>query len=86
LTSALDEDEWSASRSGSFNPIERVPGTKFIGGWVGSTAGVDTVVMRSYLMVIISPLKYFCSLHKTGCVDQTINNSFYMLRVVGFET
>jgi len=44
LTSALDLGEWSASRPGRFTPRERAPGTHWIGGWVGSGAGVDTMV------------------------------------------
>jgi hypothetical protein len=32
LTSALDGDEWSASRPGRFTPKERAPDTHWIGG------------------------------------------------------
>jgi hypothetical protein len=39
LTSALDGDEWLASRLGRFNPRERAPGTRWMGGWVGPRAG-----------------------------------------------
>jgi hypothetical protein len=35
--------EWSASRSDRFTPTERVPGTHWIGGWVGPRAVLDTV-------------------------------------------
>jgi len=35
LTSALDGDEWSGSRSGRFTPGEKVSGTRFIGDWEG---------------------------------------------------
>jgi hypothetical protein len=38
--------EWSASRPGHFTPSERAPGTHWIGGWVGSGNGLDTVVKR----------------------------------------
>jgi hypothetical protein len=38
LTSALDGDE-SASRPGSFTSREKAPGTQWIEGWVGPTAG-----------------------------------------------
>jgi hypothetical protein len=34
MTSALGGGEWSASRLGCFTPVERVPGTHWIGGWV----------------------------------------------------
>jgi hypothetical protein len=44
LTSALDGDEWSASRLGRFTPRERAPDTHWIGGWVGSRAGLDVAV------------------------------------------
>jgi hypothetical protein len=40
LTSALDGGEWSPSRRGRFTLGERVPGTHWIGGWVGQRAGL----------------------------------------------
>jgi hypothetical protein len=46
LTSALDGGEWSASRRGRFTPRRRVPGSHWIGGWVGPSAGLDAVVKR----------------------------------------
>jgi hypothetical protein len=42
-TSALDRDEWPASRPGrAFTPDERTPGTHCTGCWVGLRAGLDT--------------------------------------------
>jgi hypothetical protein len=46
LTSALDGDEWSASRPGHFTPREIAPGTHWIGGCVGPRAVLDAVVKR----------------------------------------
>jgi hypothetical protein len=46
LTSELDGGEWSDSRLGRFTPTERVPGTHWIGGWVGPRAVLDAVVKR----------------------------------------
>jgi hypothetical protein len=46
LTSALDGGDWSASSSDHFNPRERVPGTHWIGGWVGPRVVLDVVVKR----------------------------------------
>jgi hypothetical protein len=46
LTSALDGGEWSALRPGRFTSRERVPGTHWVGGWVGPRAGLDAVVKR----------------------------------------
>jgi len=43
LTSALDGGEWSASRRGRFTPMDRTPGTHWIGGWVGPGAVLDMV-------------------------------------------
>jgi len=43
-TSALDRGEWSASCPGCFTPMERAPGTHWMGGWVGPRAVLDTVV------------------------------------------
>jgi hypothetical protein len=45
-TSALDGDEWSASRPGRFTPRERVPSIHWIGGWVGPKDVLDAVVKR----------------------------------------
>jgi hypothetical protein len=46
LTSVLDGDEWSASRSSNFTPGVRVPGTHCMGGWVGPRTGLDAVEKR----------------------------------------
>jgi hypothetical protein len=46
LTLAYDGGEWSASCPGHFTPRERVPGTRWIGGWEGPRASLDMVVMR----------------------------------------
>jgi hypothetical protein len=46
LTSALDGGEWSASRPSRFTPRKTVPGTHWIGGWVGPRAILDAVVWR----------------------------------------
>jgi hypothetical protein len=46
LTSALDGGERSASGPGRFTPEMEAPGTYWIGGWVGPTAGLDAVVKR----------------------------------------
>jgi len=43
LTLALDGGEWSVSRSGCFTPRERDPGTRWLGGWVGPRAVLDTI-------------------------------------------
>jgi hypothetical protein len=43
FTSVLDGGEWSDSRPGRFNSRERVPGTHWIGDWVGPRAGLDKV-------------------------------------------
>jgi hypothetical protein len=46
---AVDGGEWSASCPGRFTPRERVTGTRWIGGWVGSRAVLDAVVKRKIL-------------------------------------
>jgi hypothetical protein len=46
MASALDGDEWSASRPSHFTPREREPGTHWIGGWVSTRAGPDPVMNR----------------------------------------
>jgi hypothetical protein len=40
LTSALDRDEWSASRPGRLTLGERAPSIHWIGGWLGSRASL----------------------------------------------
>jgi hypothetical protein len=49
LTLALVVGEWSASHPCRFTPRERVPGTRWIGGWVGSRTGLDDVQKRKFL-------------------------------------
>jgi hypothetical protein len=49
LTSALVGDERSASHPCHFTPGERVPGTHWIGGWVGPRASLDDVEKRKFL-------------------------------------
>jgi len=44
LTSALDGGGWSTSRSGHFILGEGTFSTRWIGGWVGISAGLDAVV------------------------------------------
>jgi hypothetical protein len=46
LASALDEDEFPASRLGRFTRREKAPGTHWIGGWVGPRTVPDAVVKR----------------------------------------
>jgi hypothetical protein len=47
LASELDGGEWSASRPCRFTPRKRAPGTRWIGGWVGTRAGLEEVVKRN---------------------------------------
>jgi hypothetical protein len=49
FASALVGGEWSASRPGGFIPRERVSGTRWIGGWIGSRAGLDDMEKRKFL-------------------------------------
>jgi hypothetical protein len=49
LTSALDGGEWSASHSCCFTPRENVPGTHWVGGWVGPRTSLDAVEKRKIL-------------------------------------
>jgi hypothetical protein len=47
LTSALVGEEWSASRPGSFTPRMSVAGTHWMGGWLGSRAGLGDAEKNS---------------------------------------
>jgi hypothetical protein len=51
LTSALVGGEWSVSRPGRFTPGERVPGTRWIGGWVDPRTGLGDVEKGKLLAV-----------------------------------
>jgi len=54
LTLALDGGEWSASCR-----REETPGTYFIGGWLGPTAGLDVTVKRKISALLpIEPSHY----------------------------
>jgi hypothetical protein len=44
LTSVVEGGEWSASRPDRFTPRKRAPGIHWIGGWVGTRAGLDAVM------------------------------------------
>jgi hypothetical protein len=50
LTSALDRDERSASRLGSYTHGERIDGTYWIGGLLGPRAGQDAVENKKFLL------------------------------------
>jgi hypothetical protein len=54
LTSALDGDEWSASRLGRFTPRERVPDNHWRWGWVGPRAGLEITVEIINLRTVFS--------------------------------
>jgi hypothetical protein len=43
LNLALDGVDWSASRPRLLTPEERIPGTHWIGGWVGPIACLNPV-------------------------------------------
>jgi hypothetical protein len=49
LASALAGGEWSASRLGCLTPMEDLPGTNWIGGWVDPRAGRDDVEEKKIL-------------------------------------
>jgi hypothetical protein len=48
LTTALVEDECSASRPGRFTSEKREPGTHWLGGWVGPKAGEVKILLPLY--------------------------------------
>jgi hypothetical protein len=47
LTSTLFGGEWSASRSCHFTPVERAPGTHWIGGWLDPESGEEKILHRT---------------------------------------
>jgi hypothetical protein len=52
LTLVLDGGEWSTSCPSHFTLGETVPCTHYIGGWVGPTTGLDTVVKKGKVPVL----------------------------------
>jgi hypothetical protein len=48
-TSALVHDELSAVHSGRYNATERVPGTRWVGGWIKPGSSLDIVTRRKIL-------------------------------------
>jgi hypothetical protein len=58
FTSALNGDEWPASRTGRFTLVERAPGTQLIGGWVDPRAGLDDLEKRKFLTLpsVVQPV------------------------------
>jgi len=46
LTSTLDGDEWSDSRSGHFIPRKWPPGTHWTGSWVGTRADLEAMAQK----------------------------------------
>jgi len=51
-TSALDGDEWSASRTGRFIAGEINPSIHWIGGWEGPMSGLDAVSKEIKILLI----------------------------------
>jgi hypothetical protein len=41
-------------------PGERAPRTKWIGGWVAPTAGLDTVAKRKIIVIVIIVVVVIC--------------------------
>jgi hypothetical protein len=48
VTLAIDGGEWSTSRPGRFTPRKIATGAHWIGGWMGSRTGLDTVSKRKF--------------------------------------
>jgi hypothetical protein len=49
MTSLLVGGEWSASSLCRFIPVERAPGTHWIGGWMDPKAGLDDTEYLKFL-------------------------------------
>jgi hypothetical protein len=61
LTLALDRGEWLSSRSGRFTSS-----TPWIGGWVGTRAGLDTGVDESLLPLFAIPTELYVTEAEDG--------------------
>jgi hypothetical protein len=55
LTSTLDGDEWSASRSYRFIPVGTVPSTHWLGGWVDHRANLNAKKKRQIFFLRVEP-------------------------------
>jgi hypothetical protein len=72
LTTALDGDEWSGSRSGRFTHRERAPGTHWIGGWVSPKADMDEVTGKIPVSLYTVHFVRFSSLEDLRTDEMTI--------------
>jgi hypothetical protein len=73
---ALDEGEWSASPLVHLTPVERVPGTHCIRGWVGPIPGLDAMEKRKSLAPAgnrILPVAIPTELSRLGSVGNKCN-------------
>jgi hypothetical protein len=70
LTSALDGDDWSASRPGRFTPRETAPGTHWIGGWVGPRAVLEADKLQYFVAYQIPTLWVLMAIHKNKILSK----------------
>jgi hypothetical protein len=72
LTSALVSD-WSASRPGRFIPLERAPGTHWMGGWVGPRTrleALEPVEGQSWQHTeTLGSIQLICTRHSEGTTE-----------------
>jgi hypothetical protein len=79
LYPTLDGGEWSVSHLDRFTHGVRIPGTHWLGGWVGPRAGLDTVTIWN--RVILEKPQEPTSGQIWGLVEHFIA-SFFFLRLV----
>jgi hypothetical protein len=71
-TSTLVGEDWSASCPGRF-----IPGTHWIGGWVGPKAGLDEVERKKILpLPVLEPLPFRCPARSQSLYQLPYPNAF----------
>jgi hypothetical protein len=91
LNLSVDEDKWSASRSGRFTPIRRALGTFTIENFVGLGACLDTMKERNICLTAIEfrfaddRIKYKnCGIRLAECIE--FLSALFHLRACGTES
>jgi hypothetical protein len=85
LTSALVGGEWSASRPRHFISRERAPGTRWIGGWVGSRTSLEDMEKLKFLPssgLVLQPsgrASRSQSLYRLRYPGSSLNMSFFFV-------
>jgi hypothetical protein len=79
MTSVLEGVSGQPHAQTDLNPLENIPGTYFIGGWVDLRAGLDTEARGNIFCLCwgSNPFRAFCSYTILSELPQLINRASY---------